>query len=73
MYVCICNAVTDSEIERAIRLGARSVSDLQMTLGVGISCGSCREQAGDLLRRNCDQHRFVEPVRFVSQRDSTAA
>jgi bacterioferritin-associated ferredoxin len=45
MYVCICNAITDHEIRSAVSLGARSLSDLQSTLGVATCCGRCADCA----------------------------
>ncbi|MBL8507408.1 MAG: (2Fe-2S)-binding protein, partial [Chitinimonas sp.] len=34
MYVCICNAVTDKQIRRAINDGCGSMRELRMELGV---------------------------------------
>jgi len=45
MYVCVCNAVTDREVRGAIALGARSLSDLQMSLGVATCCQQCADCA----------------------------
>ena len=45
MYVCVCNAVTDREVRGAIALGARSLKDLQVTLGVATCCGRCADCA----------------------------
>ncbi len=50
MYVCVCNAVTDSEIRRAVSDGVTSFWDLQTALGVAAGCGSCTGQAMDVLR-----------------------
>ena len=44
MFVCICHAVTDKEIRRAIENGARGLSDLQDRLHVATCCGACAEQ-----------------------------
>ena len=41
MYVCLCNAVTDSQIAQAVRGGCRDVADLSRELGLGTGCGSC--------------------------------
>lgn len=49
MYVCICNAVTDREIRGAVKLGARSLADLQDTLGVATCCGRCTDCACSVL------------------------
>ena len=57
MYVCVCNAVGDREIRGAIALGARSVADLKVTLGVATCCGRCEDCAGQLLRSACAEVR----------------
>ena len=49
MYVCICNAVTESEIRRAVREGANCLNQLQRELGVAGCCGSCRPHAQECL------------------------
>lgn len=50
MYVCVCNAVTDSQIRQAVEQGARSLRDLREGLGVGTCCGRCAPCASGLLR-----------------------
>jgi bacterioferritin-associated ferredoxin len=51
MYVCICNAVTESEIAQAVQDGARTVEDLEVSLLVGTCCGKCRDKAAECLER----------------------
>ncbi len=41
MFVCVCQAVTDSEIHQAARNGAKTLKDLRRELNVGIECGRC--------------------------------
>lgn len=53
MYVCVCNAVTDSEIRAAHAQGVRSVSELRETTGVASCCGACEETAEALLVQGC--------------------
>ena len=45
MYICICNAVSDSVIREAVSKGARSFRDLSFKTGCGTQCGSCVPQA----------------------------
>jgi bacterioferritin-associated ferredoxin len=45
MYVCLCNPVTDREIRGCVKQGARTLSDLQMQLGVAAQCGMCASAA----------------------------
>ena len=52
MYVCICNAVTEREIQEAINQGSNSLEDLKQELQVGNSCGSCKTCAQDMLNKS---------------------
>jgi bacterioferritin-associated ferredoxin len=54
MYICICNAVTQRQVEDSAREGVRSVEELTATLGVGAGCGRCRECATEMLREACN-------------------
>lgn len=49
MYVCICNAVTDKQIRRAVHNGCDSMRELRMELGVAGCCGKCAPDARALL------------------------
>ncbi|MGI2260496.1 (2Fe-2S)-binding protein [Shewanella sp. GXUN23E] len=50
MYVCICHAVTDSQIKQAIAEGACTLSELKATLEIGNTCGKCLKQTGQLIK-----------------------
>jgi bacterioferritin-associated ferredoxin len=65
MYVCICNGVTDHDINQAVEAGCRSVAELTMRTGAGATCGSCLELAAQLL----DKARAVRdlPLPVLSQ------
>jgi bacterioferritin-associated ferredoxin len=39
MYVCVCHAVTDKDICKAVDRGACSLFDVQNELPVGSCCG----------------------------------
>ncbi|MGD8418166.1 MAG: (2Fe-2S)-binding protein [Pseudomonadales bacterium] len=52
MYVCLCKAVTDSEIREAVEDGAVHLSHLAERWGLGTGCGCCRETAQQLI----DEH-----------------
>ena len=41
MYVCVCNAVTERDIESAAAQGARRLRDLRQCLGVTAECSRC--------------------------------
>lgn len=49
MYVCLCNAVTDRAIQKAVADGASSMRQLSLQLGVSTCCGKCAPAARALL------------------------
>ena len=51
MYVCICQAITESEIESAIGDGARTLDQLRDRLAAGSCCGACTDIVADCLDR----------------------
>ncbi|MBX3679052.1 (2Fe-2S)-binding protein [Cognatazoarcus halotolerans] len=51
MYVCVCNAVTDTHIREAASAGAKTLLDLRRTLGVASECGRCASCARDCLKQ----------------------
>ena len=51
MYVCVCNAVTDSDIRDAVDDGVHTLKHLRRTTGCGSTCGNCEEMAAEVLRQ----------------------
>jgi len=49
MYVCLCSGVSDRQIREAVDRGARSLSEVQCQLPVGICCGRCEDTASKLV------------------------
>ena len=50
MYVCVCKAVSDRAIRRAVREdGVTSLRELARGHGLGTCCGKCVPQARELL------------------------
>lgn len=39
--VCVCNMITESEILRALKMGAITTADIQRATKAGTSCGRC--------------------------------
>ena len=52
MYVCVCNGITEKQVQKAIDNGAESVEDLTRALGLASGCGSCSTFADQLIQRN---------------------
>ena len=55
MYVCICFAVTETELTGVLAAGARSEEEVGDACGAGTGCGSC-------LDRICGRLRAVDPL-----------
>ncbi len=50
MYVCVCKAVTDSQILTAIEQGVCTRKKLTHCFGVGKDCGKCNKDIIALLK-----------------------
>ncbi|OAI00458.1 MULTISPECIES: (2Fe-2S)-binding protein [Methylomonas] len=51
MYVCVCKAVTDSQLDAAIDSGLCSRKQLVQCFGVGGDCGKCNKDITQILDR----------------------
>lgn len=51
MYVCLCAAVTESQIQDAIRGGATTMKQLRARLDVANCCGACEPVVRDCLKQ----------------------
>jgi bacterioferritin-associated ferredoxin len=49
MFVCVCSAVSDREVERALDEGADSIDAVSVMTGAGTCCGSCRPLLLDII------------------------
>lgn len=52
MIVCVCRRVSDRDIEREVHRGCSSFEDLQIDLGVAMSCGTCTDCAVQVFERH---------------------
>jgi len=65
MYVCVCHAVTDRDIESAVAEGCCSLRQLREQLGVGKTCGRCTRCARDTMRESVPPR--ISPPRMAVQ------
>ncbi|MGR9100423.1 MAG: (2Fe-2S)-binding protein [Gammaproteobacteria bacterium] len=65
MYVCLCKAVTDSQLESAIEHGLCTRRQLFECFGVGGDCGKCNKDIRDRL-----QHQAVRRL-IAASNEST--
>jgi len=49
MLVCICNGISDKDIDSALQEGATSYKALQARLGLGGNCGQCASFAKQMV------------------------
>ncbi len=49
MYVCLCRAVTDSQILESIENGANSFREVRDELDLGTCCGRCVPEAREMI------------------------
>jgi bacterioferritin-associated ferredoxin len=57
MYVCVCHAVTDKDIRKAVDRGASSLFDVQNELPVGSCCGRCEQTAQGVVDEHLSRRR----------------
>jgi bacterioferritin-associated ferredoxin len=49
MYVCVCNAIRDSELRHAARHADGDVDAVYATIGCEVQCGMCVEEASEMI------------------------
>ena len=49
MYVCVCNAIRDSELRHAARNADGDVDAVYASLGCEVQCGMCVEEACEMI------------------------
>jgi len=62
MYICICKAVTDSQIQTAIDDGINTRKALHQCLGVGSDCGKCNRHVRELINNKNNVSTMTIPV-----------
>ena len=64
VYICICNAVTDSDIRRAADNGVRNFRQLKLQTGCGSTCAKCVDSAREVLGEALvDRREYLSLVR----------
>ncbi|WP_394827471.1 bacterioferritin-associated ferredoxin [Pendulispora albinea] len=65
MFICICNAVTDSEVRAAIEGGACSREEVTQACSAGGDCGSCHHMIEDMVE---EHEELIAASRLVRER-----
>ena len=66
MYVCICNAITDTMIHQAAADGVENLAELTRYTGCASTCGSCADLAEQVLEEARSRRPFGLPVFAVA-------
>jgi len=53
MVLCVCQAVSDREVDAAIREGARSLAEVARVCGAGTDCGCCQTAIERRIEQAC--------------------
>lgn len=68
MYVCICHAVTDRDIRKAVAQGACSVDMVCDRLKVSSSCGRCWEHAHQVVEEAIVEQQAPVDIHAIAQK-----
>ena len=55
MIVCHCRGVTDRQIRKAVRDGARNRNEIVMACSAGAHCGGCVPAIDEIIDRECER------------------
>jgi bacterioferritin-associated ferredoxin len=59
MYVCICKAVSDQDIRRAMAGGACTFESVQARTGCSTCCGCCEHEVRELLADELEREQLA--------------
>jgi bacterioferritin-associated ferredoxin len=59
MYVCICKAITDKQLEEAQKKSS-SLREICNNLGLGSECGACLQEAVQIIQKSKQSPKSTE-------------
>lgn len=68
MYICICNAVTDRDIHKAVAQGACSMDVVCDRLNVSSACGRCWEHAQQVVEEAIAEQQAPVEITFIARK-----
>ncbi len=79
MYVCICHAVTEKDIQRAAEDGVCSMEMLSKYIEVSAQCGTCADYASEVLQKaikvqdksNCRQLKKLDGIQCSQKKPAS--
>lgn len=66
MFVCVCNAVTDSQIIEELDNGASNMRDISRRLDVGRNCGQCCKTAKQVIKQYHQDNRNMMDMSYAA-------
>jgi len=66
MFVCLCNAVTDSQIIEELDNGASNLRDISRRLEVGRNCGQCCKTAKQVIKQYHAENRDISDMCYAA-------
>jgi bacterioferritin-associated ferredoxin len=68
MYVCLCNAVTESTIRELVEDGYATLNEIEAVTGCSGACGTCRDHAERIISEVLDGPRIPVVATGLSKR-----
>lgn len=65
MYICLCHAVTDTEILAAMQDGQSTLPQLMESLKVATNCGGCSEEVLAMLSAEQEMSHITPPYHEI--------
>ena len=62
MYICICRAIKEREVEAAVRAGARRPADVFRACGTSPQCGSCACDMRERIAETAAREQAAQPA-----------
>lgn len=62
MIICVCNNISEREIQQAVELGVTSMSELHNDLGVATCCGKCFACAKHVLNESLESNAIARSL-----------
>ena len=61
MYLCVCRAIREREVEAAVRAGARRPVDVFRACGKNPQCGGCAPELRKRIEQTIAREQAAEP------------
>ena len=66
MYICICRAIRDREVDAAVRAGARRPADIFRACGKSPQCGTCACDMRQRIEQTIKNEQAVAPAMLAA-------